>query len=145
MGAEVDLHIPAYIPESLIRDVNIRLRFYKRIANAEDEDQLSRLQVEMIDRFGLLPDICLQLFAVTRLKLKAKPLGIKKLTANAQGGHIEFFSKAAINPMKIIELVQNKNEIYSLAGSDKLRFKRPSDSADKRIEVIHNILDELTS
>ncbi|MGD8430297.1 MAG: transcription-repair coupling factor, partial [Ectothiorhodospiraceae bacterium] len=66
-GAEVDLRIPALLPEDYLPDVHSRLVLYKRIANASDRDQLRELQVEMIDRFGLLPEPAKNLFRLTEL------------------------------------------------------------------------------
>ncbi len=54
--AEIELHVPALIPDDYLPDVNARLTLYKRISSARDEEELRELQVEMIDRFGLLPD-----------------------------------------------------------------------------------------
>lgn len=77
-GAEVDLRIPALMPEDYLPDVHTRLVMYKRIANARTEAELDELQVEMIDRFGLLPDATRNLFRVTALKLRADALGIER-------------------------------------------------------------------
>ncbi|MDO6806364.1 hypothetical protein Q4595_28160, partial [Wenyingzhuangia sp. 1_MG-2023] len=54
--ADVNLHIAALIPDDYLPDVNSRLTLYKRIANGQSDNELKELQVEMIDRFGLLPD-----------------------------------------------------------------------------------------
>jgi len=78
-GTEIDLGIPALLPDDYLPDVHTRLIQYKRIASASDKTELRELQVEMIDRFGLLPDPTKNLFRITELKLGATPLGIKKL------------------------------------------------------------------
>ncbi|MGH8106148.1 MAG: transcription-repair coupling factor, partial [Arenimonas sp.] len=87
-GSEVELHIPALIPDDYLPDVHARLTLYKRIASARDSEQLKELQVEMIDRFGLLPDPTKQLFATAEIKLEATPLGIRKLELGPTGGRI---------------------------------------------------------
>ena len=66
-GAEIDLGLPALIPDDYLPDVHTRLVTYKRIASASDTIELRELQVEMIDRFGLLPDPARNLFALARL------------------------------------------------------------------------------
>lgn len=76
-GPEINLRLPALIPEDYLPDVHARLILYKRIANAADEDGLKELQVEMIDRFGLLPEPTKNLVRLTLLKLQAEKLGIK--------------------------------------------------------------------
>src|SRR3546814_6240426 len=93
----------------LLGDVHTRLTLYKRIASARSEDDLRDLQVEMIDRFGLLPEPTKQLFAVASLKLMATPLGIRKLDFGANGGRITFREKPEIDPMAIIKLIDRKS------------------------------------
>jgi len=85
-GADVQLHIPALIPDDYLPDVHTRLTLYKRIASAPNSDALHELQVEMVDRFGVLPDPCKHLFIGAELKLAADPLGILKLELGERGG-----------------------------------------------------------
>ena len=89
-GAEVELHVPALIPDDYLPDVHARLTLYKRISSARDVDELRELQVEMIDRFGLLPDPAKHLFAIAELKLQATALGIRKLDLGDNGGRVQF-------------------------------------------------------
>lgn len=77
-GPEIDLQSPALIPDDYLPDVHSRLILYKRIASATDAGALRELQVEMIDRFGLLPAPLKHLFRVTELKLRALPLGVRR-------------------------------------------------------------------
>ena len=104
--ADVELHLPALIPDDYLADVNARLTLYKRIASARNEDDLRELQVEMIDRFGMLPDQVKNLFAVTQLKLAATALGIRKLDIGANGGRVIFRPQPAIEPLTVIRLIQ---------------------------------------
>ena len=53
---EVELGVSAIIPDDYIGDVATRLSLYKRIASAKTKDELDGLQVEFIDRFGILPE-----------------------------------------------------------------------------------------
>ncbi len=87
-GSEINLRLPALIPEDYLPDVQARLILYKRIANTTDEDALRELQVEMIDRFGLLPEQLKTLVRVTALKQQAQRLGIRKIEAGANGGKL---------------------------------------------------------
>src|SRR5690606_31618811 len=105
-GAEVELHTPALIPDDYLPDVHARLTLYKRISSARDAEGLRELQVEMIDRFGLLPDPVKYLFAIAELKQRASELGIRKIDIGASGGRVQFVEKPSIDPMAIINLVQ---------------------------------------
>jgi transcription-repair coupling factor (superfamily II helicase) len=137
---EVELHLPALIPDDYLPDVHTRLTLYKRIASARNEDSLRDLQVEMIDRFGLLPDPTKQLFAIAGLKLMATPLGIRKLDFGPNGGRIVFRDKPEVDPMTIIKLVQRLPRVYKLEGQDKLRVTLELPGASERIRSAQEVL-----
>jgi transcription-repair coupling factor (superfamily II helicase) len=137
---EVELHLPALIPDDYLPDVHARLTLYKRIASARSEDELRDLQVEMIDRFGLLPEPTRQLFAVASLKLMATPLGIRKLDFGANGGRIVFREKPEVDPMAIIRLIQRQPRVYKLDGQDKLKVILELPGASERIRSAQELL-----
>ena len=137
---EVELHLPALIPDDYLPDVHARLTLYKRIASARSEDELRDLQVEMIDRFGLLPDPTKQLFAVATLKLMATPLGIRKLDFGANGGRIVFRENPEIDPMTIIKLIQRLPRVYKLDGQDKLKITLDLPGTTERIRSAQEVL-----
>ncbi|WP_445144146.1 transcription-repair coupling factor [Dyella sp. Tek66A03] len=140
---EVELHLPALIPDDYLPDVHTRLTLYKRIASARNEDHLRDLQVEMIDRFGLLPDAAKQLFGVAGLKLMATPLGIRKLDFGANGGRITFRDKPEVDPMAIIRLIQSQPRIYKLDGQDKLKVNLELPGATERLRAAQEVLVSL--
>ncbi|AWH52791.1 transcription-repair coupling factor [Stenotrophomonas sp. ESTM1D_MKCIP4_1] len=139
-GAEVELHVPALIPEDYLPDVHTRLTLYKRISSARDSDALRELQVEMIDRFGLLPDAAKHLFAIAELKLQANTLGIRKLDLGENGGRIVFESKPNIDPMAVIQLIQKQPNLYAMEGPDKLRIKHPLPLPEDRFNAARALL-----
>ena len=75
---EVELRMPSLLPDDFIPDVNTRLSFYKRIASAKNEQDLEEIKVELIDRFGRLPDAARNLLDIARLRQQAQKLGIRK-------------------------------------------------------------------
>ena len=142
-GVEIDLQIPALIPESYIPDVHTRLVLYKRIASCKTSDALDDLMVEMIDRFGKLTVATQNLFKIANLKLLALTLGIRKIDAGPQGGKFEFVAKPMVDPGKIIALIQNKSGIYRLDGPDRLRFKLDLCDLSTRVSEVKKILESL--
>ena len=142
-GSEIDLGVPALLPEDYLPDVHSRLVLYKRIANAKDKAELRELQVEMIDRFGLLPEPAKNLIAVTELKLTAAPIGVRKIEAAAHGGRIVFGEQPNVDPMKIINLIQLKPNTYKLDGQEKLRFTMQLPKLQDRIDAITQLLGKV--
>ena len=121
-GAEIDLGLPALLPADYLPDVHSRLVLYKRIASAADAEELKELQVEMIDRFGLLPEPARNLFAITGLKLAVQPLGIRKIEAGPTGGRILFGDQPTLDPLRLIRLMQSRPKEFRMEGGDKLKF-----------------------
>ena len=121
-GADVELHVPSLIPDDYLPDVHTRLTLYKRISSARDSETLRELQVEMIDRFGLLPDATKNLFAIAELKLEATALGIRKLELGEKGGRVQFEKQPNVDPMSVIRLIQGQPRHYKMDGPDKLRI-----------------------
>ena len=141
---EIDLHVPALIPDDYLPDVHTRLVLYKRISAAADKEALKELQVEMIDRFGLLPEQVQTLFAIHELRFKAKNIGARKIDVYDQGGRILFDKEPKVEPMTIIQLIQSEPARYKLDGQDKLRFIETMYEADDRIVSLSNLLDKLS-
>lgn len=139
-GAEVELHIPALIPEDYLPDVHTRLTLYKRISGARDAEELRELQVEMIDRFGLLPDAAKHLFAIADLKLMATAIGVRKLDIGENGGRLQFVEKPDVDPMAVIKLIQGQPRLYQMDGPDKLRLKLPLPDAATRLSAARGML-----
>ncbi|WP_341325407.1 transcription-repair coupling factor [Methylotuvimicrobium sp. KM2] len=143
-GPEVDLQSPALIPEDYLPDIHARLVLYKRIASADTHEDLRALQIEMIDRFGLLPEPVKTLFSVAELKQQAEILGIKKIEANAGGGRIVFSHEPKIDAARLIELIQTQAQVYKFDGADKLRFIMPFNATEEKLEFIEALLKQLT-
>lgn len=142
-GTEVNLHTAALIPEDYLPDVNSRLILYKRIAAADSDETLRNLQVEMIDRFGLLPPQVHNLFQASRLRLRAEALGIRTLEAGPDGGSIEFKESTSINPANLVALVQANPRTFKLTGANRLRFEEPMPEIDQREKYLEQLMEQL--
>jgi transcription-repair coupling factor (superfamily II helicase) len=142
-GPEIDLQCPALIPDDYLPDVHSRLILYKRIASANSTEELRELQVEMIDRFGLLPEPVKTLFCITGLKLLATPIGIRKIEAGPKGGRIVFDTNPRIDLEKLIGLIRSQAKTYKLEGQDKLRFAKEMADVETRIREVERLLETI--
>ncbi|WP_294946681.1 transcription-repair coupling factor [Sulfurivirga sp.] len=140
---EIDLGVPALIPEDYLPDVATRLVLYKRIASAENEQALDALQVEMIDRFGLLPEPVKNLFAITALKLRARQLGLTRIDAGEEQARIVFAEQPHIDPLKLIQLIQNAPQRYRLKGQQQLTIFAKMPDIQTRLDTLHDLFKKL--
>lgn len=144
-GSEVNLRVPALIPEDYLPDVHSRLMLYKRISSAQNQDELDELQVEMIDRFGLLPEPAKNLIRQTELKLRADALGIIKIDAGPQGGRLEFSATTPVDPMRLIKMIQSQPKQYRFEGATVFKFNLPMDTYNERFAMLEALLEQLAN
>jgi len=142
-GLEIELGIAALFPDDYMPDVHMRLVHYKRIASAPSEEALEELQVELIDRFGLLPAAARALFDLTRLKLLAQPLGLTKIQAADTGATLRFGEQTTIDPFTLVSMVEDEPESYALDGPFKLRVRWQLETENERMEAIEELLIRL--
>ena len=145
---DVNLHVPALIPDDYLPDVHARLIMYKRIANAPDRDGLDELRFEMIDRFGLLPDALKNLFRTTAIKLAASRIGISRVDVGVAGGRVEFTTDTAVDPFTVVKLVQREPNTYRYRDGDhrassRLLIRRTMAHPDTRFQFVEGLVGEL--
>lgn len=142
---DIELRVPALLPDDYLGDVNMRLSFYKRIAAAESKAELDELKVELIDRFGLLPDATKNLLQIAELRLLVEPLKVVRIDAGTQGGFIEFSPKAQVNPDKFIQLIQKEPIVYRFDGPLKFKFMKDLSDNKVRLEFVVDLLKAIAS
>ncbi|GKV89109.1 transcription-repair coupling factor [Pectobacterium carotovorum] len=140
---DVELRLPALLPDDFIPDVNTRLSLYKRIASAKTPAELDELKVELIDRFGLLPDASRYLLQVAALRQQAQALGIRRIEGNEKGGFIEFSEQNRVDPSHLIGLLQRDPGTYRLDGPTRLKFMKDLSDRPQRIEFIGSLLGNM--
>jgi transcription-repair coupling factor (superfamily II helicase) len=143
LTAEINLHMPALIPDDYLGDVHQRLLFYKRISNTDTQEKLDNIRMELIDRFGIPPQSVKQLFSVHQLRLKAEQLGITKIDVNNNGGYIEFSPDTPVQAISIIQLMQKNPTYYRMEGGQRLKITVQMAEYDKRIQFIVDLLNKL--
>ncbi|UCH49699.1 MAG: transcription-repair coupling factor [Betaproteobacteria bacterium] len=141
-GIEINLHMPALMPESYCANVHQRLVIYKRLANTETEQELEAMQEEIVDRFGTTPDPVKALIESHRLRIAAKQLGIVRIDASAETITVQFMPEAPVDPGKIIDLVQSRADTR-FAGPERLRVETSTSDLQSRGATIRELLAHL--
>ncbi len=140
MTSNINLRVPALIPDDYLPDVHNRLIMYKRIASAEDDATSLALREEMVDRFGVLAEPIKHLFRIAKLRRHANALAIAKIDAGPAGGRIEFTSSTTVEPFALITLVQQQPATYKMHGANSLKFAMDLSAIDTRFQFVENLL-----
>ncbi len=140
---EINLHVPALLPSDYCGDVHERLTLYKRLANCRNADALERMQEELVDRFGRLPDSARALIDTHRLRILSAPIGVARIDASADAIVLQFVPAPPIPPERIIRFIQSRRDA-KLSGQDRLRFTLKTADAAQRVQRIREILKALS-
>jgi len=142
-GPEIDLHVPALLPEAYLPDVHARLVLYKRISSVTAEPELDDLQVETVDRFGLLPEPARNLFRIARLRVAASRLDVERLDVAPSGGSVTLADTTRVDPGALILLVQRSGRRMRFDGPSKLRFTDTWQEPEERFAAAQGLLEQL--
>ncbi len=142
-GCEIDLQLPALIPDDYMPDVHLRLQFYKRLAGAAAGDGLDDLQAELIDRFGPLPPPAVRLLQIHRLRLRAKAIGIRRLEIGESSGLVEFDRSHRVDPGQVVRLLRQADGRYRLDGQQRLRVRLDGGDESARFLAAGRLLEAL--
>ena len=143
IGVDINLHAAALLPDDYVPDVHLRLILYKRISAAPNDDALRELQVELIDRFGLLPAPAKNLIQIAALKRRATTLGIEKIDIADAGGYLIFAAESHIDAVALVQLVQNDSRRFRLQGSHRLQIRTTPTNLEQRFDIVEDLLERL--
>ncbi len=148
LTTEINLHVPALLPDSYCSDVHERLTLYKRLSNCESKEDLDRMHEELVDRFGGMPEPAKALIECHALRILAKPFGISRVDATHESVVMQFgkdtIAKGAVDGAKIIDLMQKRRN-WRLAGPEKLRIEAKLPSWQERVQAAKDVFKALAA
>jgi transcription-repair coupling factor (superfamily II helicase) len=121
-SVSINLGVDVSIPEEYISDMGQRLRTYKRIASARDDETLERIRRETEDRYGRLPESVERLFAYARLRRTAEEVGIVSIDRTPTGLAVKLKETARVSPDRLLELI-GRGAGFSFSPSGVLKVE----------------------
>lgn len=142
-STRIELYVSALLPDNYISNVNTRLFFYKKIANAENEKQIEKIQDKLIKNFGKLPIVSKNLIFISKIRLIAYRIGIKFIKCNKKIGIIEFNNDNSVNTRYLLKIFKEQPDSWKMENSTKLKFSYNTDNDYLRLSWILNLLQNL--
>ena len=140
VSCDINLNIPALIPENYMPDVHLRLTIYKRISKARSKIEINGIKLELIDRFGDLPRQTKNLLLLAHLRNKASDLGINKIRIDKRYGRIFFDQSTSIATTNLINLIDSEPETFKMFTDQSLGFKGNFPHIDDRVTKLRSII-----
>jgi transcription-repair coupling factor (superfamily II helicase) len=137
---EINLRIPALIPDSYIPDIKIRLGIYKTLSDISEEYQLDEIEDQLRDQFGKPPEEVHNLMGVMLLRMLCKQLAVKDLSSGPRSISLSFTEQTKLPVKKVIELTNRPNRKYSLTPDQRLNIRMKEITWSKVYEELKYIL-----
>ncbi len=123
LDPEINLRVPAMIPDSYIKDIRIRLGYYKALADITSTEDLDRIEEELRDQFGPIPDPAINLMGLMLIRRQCKELGVRDISAGLKSISLIFTEKTKISLEAVIGLAVRESKKYSLTPDNRLNIK----------------------
>ncbi|MCK5915348.1 MAG: transcription-repair coupling factor, partial [Deltaproteobacteria bacterium] len=120
---EVKVKLSAHIPPAYLPDLTLRHQFYKKIAAAENDFELARLEDELSDRCGVPPEEVLNLLRLKNLKLLLKSHHVLALDLSQKKVSLHLDPKHPPVTETIISLLRDEPKRYQLSKEDWFNIK----------------------
>ncbi|MFH2012480.1 MAG: transcription-repair coupling factor [Pseudomonadota bacterium] len=137
---EINIKIPAYIPEDYIRDTNQRLIAYKRLASITSDDEAENIKRELADRFGNIPLLVENLLDVVRTKNLLKRFLISSADYNGREIILSFDPNAETSLEKILQIIASNEERCRFSPDLKLTIPFRNGEWKSVLNEIKNVL-----
>ena len=132
------------IPETYVPDLTLRMALYKRLAGLETDDEIAEFGVELIDRFGPLPDEVELLLVVVRIKAMCIRSNVEKIEAGPRGIIIAFRDNHFANPEGLMRYVLSQGSLAKVRPDMKIvfigDFEKPKDRLKGTISLMRDIV-----
>jgi transcription-repair coupling factor (superfamily II helicase) len=123
LDPEINLKIPALIPDAYISDIRVRLSYYKALSEIKSQEDLDNIESELRDQFGQLPEQVVNLMGLMLIRRQCKNLGVRDVSAGLKNISLIFTEKTKLKPEKAIELTMRANKKYSLTPDQRLNVR----------------------
>lgn len=126
LDPEINLRISAMIPEDYIKDIRIRLSYYKALAEIESTEDIDKIEDELRDQFGPLPEATINLMGLMLIRRQCKELGIRDISAGLKTVSLIFTEHTALKPETVIQLAVKESKKYSITPDNRLNIRMAS-------------------
>ncbi len=136
---EINLGLPAYIPESYIEDGKERLKYYKMLSCAFESSRRNSIEMELRDRYGQLPSELLTFMEVLDFKYEMKNIGVYKADIYADRVKVSFMDgQRKVEAETLIKFIQKYTESAKLypPASLEIQLKDFVGKEDGNAEII---------
>lgn len=139
LSPQITVDAPIMIPEDYVPDLAVRMALYRRLNDAENQEEIESLSAEMIDRFGPLPPATANLIKLIDIKRQAIEAHIAKIDVGPRGALVSFHEDSFPNPMGLIAYAARLEGTVKLRPDNKLVLTRAWNDPKSRLNGLFQL------
>lgn len=140
---QINVGASVMIPERYVKDLNLRMSLYRRIAELNDKQDVDAFGAELIDRFGTLPEEVEHLLKIIEIKQYCRRAGIEKIETGPKGAIVSFRNSKYANPAGLIEFLTKQGSVTKIRPDHRLVYVRKWSKIESRLIGSLNLAREL--
>ncbi|MDR1522497.1 MAG: transcription-repair coupling factor [Endomicrobium sp.] len=145
-NASIDLQVNALITQGYIPQDDIRILFYRKLSDADNQETIENIRSELLDRFGKIPQETKMLLNIAKLRLLAQKIGVERISEDSKYLYIYFFETLDFSKLDITKLINNySNKIEFISGKNYAFKLIKNITNEDTVEYVKNFLIDLQS
>lgn len=140
LDPEINLRVPALLPDKYIPDIRMRLYYYKSLSNVRTHEDIDRIENELRDQFGQPPEPVLNLLGLMLIRKICRDLGVKDISAGKNSITLAFTDRTSLPPHEVVRLTTKENKKFQLTPDQRLKIRMNEILWPKVVEELESLL-----
>lgn len=138
---DINLKIKAFIPNSYISNIRLRLSYYRALTQIESANDIDDLEDELKDQFGKPPEEVVNLLGLMYIRHQCIQLGVKDISSGKEFLVLSFTENTPLPVEKVIELASRGNKKYSITPDSRLKIRIKEITWPRVLEEVEQLLN----
>ncbi len=138
---ELDIRIPAFLPDDYIPEAGVRLGFYRRLAKGKTEDAADEIELELLDRFGRLPFPAKALCDLSRIRVAMREAGVRELKRGNGSLYLALSERSEVDRHLLVKWVTREKPTFSFVRGEVLAMRLPEETPEAVLTAAKNLLN----
>jgi len=137
---ELELRVPAFLPDDYIEEAGERLEFYRKLSSAKTVDAADEIEMTLLDRFGRLPVPARALCDLARMRAAMRSAGVAELKRGDGSLFLTLSAHSPFDRARLVSWVTRERKTFSFVRGEILAMRLPGQDPAEILTAAKNLL-----
>ena len=138
---ELELRVPAFLPDDYIDEAGERLEFYRKLSSAKTVDAADEIEMALLDRFGRLPVPARALCDLARMRSAMRSAGVAELKRGDGSLFLTLSAHSPFDRANLVSWVTRERKTFSFVRGEILAMRLPGPDPAEILAAAKNLLN----